>query len=65
MAAILSKTIGNQDEIAAIFVGFPIFSFGMVGAMAIAIAMTGQSKTKPLEIRTSKLVNPMCLVFQC
>ena len=52
MAAILSKTIGNPNKMAAFW-----FGFGMVGTIAIAFAMTDHLK---LNRWKSELQN-----FQC
>ena len=55
MVTTLSKTFGNLNKMAAIFLDFQCFGFGMAGTIAMAIAMTNHSKIEPLEIQTSKL----------
>ena len=48
------------NKMAAILLDFQWFGFRMVGTIALAIAITENSNTEPLEIRTSKRS-----VFQC
>ena len=40
------------------------FGFGVVGTIAIALAMIDVSKTKPFEILTSKHLVFQCLIFK-
>ena len=51
MAAILSKTNGNQigTKWQTFGYDFQRFGFGMVGIKAISIVMNDHSKTEPLE----------------
>ena len=65
MAASLSKTIGNQNrtELPPLYLDFQWFGFGMVGTIAIGIAMTNQNQT--IGNPNFKAYGiPMCLVFQ-
>ena len=60
MAVILSKTMENPNKLVTVLLRFPIVRLWNRQTIVMAIAMADHSKTKKLEIQTSKR-----LVFQC